>query len=393
MTLRSPQALPGNPLIDGHCIVTIKMNRLRDHHLRSILLSLIAITFTACRGSDSGSISPSASDNLGQDPTVAVDEPIDTTAALLVGLPPAQADVSAFPVTIENCDRTLTFTQPPQRAMGLWQPPNEMLLALGVQEQLIGLAGNYTELPPSLSTAAESVPSLGEGLVWPSREVMLTQNPDLVISEGLEGFAFDPAQGYATVDELAKVGIQVISTGSSCNPAEMFTREIDAVYDDLRMLSQVFGVAERGDVLVERLQQRQAEIVQAVEGRSPVPTVFYNGGEGPLNVLTAGVWGDAIRQAGGESVFSEDVFQVALEDFAASNAEVILIGTYPGQDGETLKTFLRDSFPNLPAVQNDRLYPIPTIETEASVRIMDGLEKIARAIHPDAFNPAIDNGR
>jgi iron complex transport system substrate-binding protein len=153
------------------------------------------------------------------------------------------------------------------------------------------------------------------------------------------------------------------------------------------MLAKIFGVSERGEALVKRLQQRQATIVQAVKGRSPVPTIFYNGGEGPLNVLTAGVWGDAIQQAGGQSIFSEDVFQVGLEDFANSNAEVILIGTYPGQDGEVLKTFLRETFPNLPAVQRDRLYPIPTIETEASIRIMDGLEKIAQSIHPDAFDP------
>jgi ABC-type Fe3+-hydroxamate transport system substrate-binding protein len=39
----------------------------------------------------------------------------------------------------------------------------------------------------------------------------------------------------------------------------------------------------------------------------------------------------------------------------------------------------------VPAVQNDRLYPIPTIDTEASMRVIDGLEQIARALHPEAF--------
>jgi iron complex transport system substrate-binding protein len=64
---------------------------------------------------------------------------------------------------------------------------------------------------------------------------------------------------------------------------------------------------------------------------------------------------------------------------------VILIGVYPGQDAAPLIAFLKQTFPDLPAVQADRLHPIPTIETEASIRIMDGLEKIARAIHPEAF--------
>lgn len=361
------------------------MNRLRDKHLRFIIFLLVAVIFAACRVPGTDLTAPS--DNLRQsEPTIVIDETRNgSIATLLANLPPARPNSVDFPVTIENCDRSLTFTQPPQRAIGLWQSPNEMLLALGVQDHLIGLAGNYTDLPPVLVPVADSIPTLGSAMRWPSREVMLTQNPDLIISEGLSGFAFDPAQGYATVDELTQAGAQVISTGSSCNHAEALTRGIDGVYDDLQMLAKIFGVSERGDVLVERLQQRQAAILQKVEGRSPVPTIFYNGGEGPLNVLTAGVWGDAIRQVGGESIFPENVFQVGLEDFANSNAEVILMGTYPGQDADTLKSFLTMTFPHLPAVQNDRLYSIPTIETEAGIRIMDGLEKIAQAIHPEAF--------
>ena len=344
------------------------------NRLRFIGLFLVAVIFVACRTTVPIS-QPEETVPVGEEPSF--------VAALLSDLPPAQPDRESFPVTVKNCDRTLTFTQPPERAIGLWQPPNEMLLALGVQNQLIGLAGNYTELPPTL--AADSVPSLGSGMRWPSREIMLTQNPDLIVSEGLDGFAFDPAQGYATVAELTQAGAQVVSTGSSCNPGEALTRGIDVVYEDLQMLATIFGVPRRGEALVEKLQQQQTAILQKVEGLPTVPTVFYNGGEGPLNVLTAGVWGDAIDQAGGESIFDKTVFQVGLEDFANSNAEVILIGTYPGQDADTLKTFLTTTFPNLPAVQNGRLYPIPTIETEASIRIMAGLEKIARALHPEAF--------
>ncbi|MEO0397378.1 MAG: ABC transporter substrate-binding protein [Cyanobacteria bacterium P01_A01_bin.137] len=353
------------------------MKRLRF----AVLCLATAILFIACNVAEPESVPQS--DDLPE-PTTAVSESHHgSVATLLAGLPPAQTDLSGFPVTVENCNRTLIFPQPPQRAIGLWQPPNEMLLALGVQDQLIGLAGNYTELPPAL--AADSIPSLGTGMRWPSREVMLTQNPDLIVSEGLDGFAFDPAQGYATAAELTQAGAQVVSTGSSCNPGEALTRGIDVVYSDLQMLAKIFGVSERGDTLVEKLQQRQTEILQKVEGLPRVPTIFYNGGEGPLNVLTAGVWGDAIDQARGDSVFDDDIFQVGLEDFANSNAEVILMGTYPGQDADTLKSFLTRTFPNLPAVQNGRLYPIPTIETEASIRIMDGLEKIAQAIHPEAF--------
>ena len=355
-----------------------------------ILFLATAILFIACR--TSGPIRDLSDKVMSPAPNSTVEIEVsdrndsnDSMAQLLADLPPAQPDQSTFPVTVENCDLSLTFTQPPQRVISLWQPPNELLLALGAQAQIIGLAGNYTALPSVLAEAAANIPLLGDAMRWPPREIMLAQNPDLVISEGLDGFAFDPAQGYATVAELEQAGIPTLSTGSSCNPLQAQTRGIDVVYDDLRLLAQIFGVSSRGEAIIKRLQQRQTETTQRIVMLDPVPTVFYNGGEGPLLVLTAGVWGDVVHQAGGESIFPETVSQVGLEDFANSAAEVILMGIYPGQDPSEMAAFLTDTFPDLPAVQNNRLYPIPTIETEAGIRVMDGLERIARVLHPEAF--------
>lgn len=358
-----------------------------------ILFLATAIFFIACRLVEPIRTPSDQVTTFVPNPTVEVEVGVelevsdraDSMAQLLADLPPAQPDQSTFPVTVENCDRSLTFTQPPQRVISLWQPPNELLLALGVQAQMIGLAGNYTALPPVLAKAAANIPRLGDAMRWPSREIMLAQNPDLVISEGLDGFAFDPAQGYATVAELEQAGIPTLSTGSSCSPLQAQTRGIDVVYDDLRLLAQIFGVSSRGEAIIERLQRRQAQITQRVSALDPVPTVFYNGGKGPLLVLTVGVWGDVVRQAGGENIFDAAVFQVGLEDFANSATEVILMGTYPGQNPDEMAAFLTETFPDLPAVQRHRLYSIPTIETEAGIRVMDGLERIAQALHPEAF--------
>lgn len=352
-----------------------------------VLLVATACLLIACKTGDPVNRSATVTERASTQADQSADQSSQnrSISQLLADLPSASLDQSAFPLSVENCDRTLTFTQPPQRVISLWQPPNELLLALGLEESLIGLAGNYTELPSPLADSAKDIPELGSGMRWPAREAMLTQQPDLVVSEGLTGFAFDPAQGYATVADLEAAGAQVISTGSSCNPTESAGRGITAVYDDLRLLASVFGVSARGEALVERMQQREAQITQQVESLAPVPTAFYNGGEGPLSVLTSGVWEDLIRKAGGNSVFDEEIFQVGLEAFANSGAEVILMGTYPGQDSAVMSAFLKDTFPALPAVQNNRLYPIPTIETEAGIRIIDGLGKIARALHPSAF--------
>jgi iron complex transport system substrate-binding protein len=317
------------------------------------------------------------------------------TAPAASTAPPANTPVATvatgvFPVTIENCGRTLTFTTPPERVVSLWQPSNELLLALGVQEQIVALAGNYTDLRPDLASRAVGIPIIGTSMAWPAREVLLSQEPDLVIAEGLEGFVFDSAQGHATVAEIEATGAQVISTGGRCTPTDPAsqTKGIDTVYADLRMLGQVFGVSGRAEALIADLQAREAAVIAQVAGRDPVPVAFYNGGEGPLFVLSFGIWADLMTKAGGRNVITTEGFQISAEEFATSQPEVILVGYFPGEEPEARIAFLRETFPNVPAVQNDRLIPIATIDTEASVRVIDGLEQIARALHPEAFPSA-----
>jgi iron complex transport system substrate-binding protein len=91
------------------------------------------------------------------------------TSQVLANLPYVSTVPSTVSVTVENCGRPLTFQKTPQRVISLWQPSNELLLALGVQKQIIGLAGNYTDLLPEFASAAQAIPSLGKATQFPTR--------------------------------------------------------------------------------------------------------------------------------------------------------------------------------------------------------------------------------
>lgn len=302
---------------------------------------------------------------------------------------PLQADGTTaaqraeFPVTVSNCGRSLTFDEPPERVVSLWQAPTEMLLALGVQDRLAAVGGSYAPLPEELTEAAEGVPAIGDSMNWPSREVLLTQAPDLVVSQLLEGFAFDTSLGYASVEEIEEGGAQVYSA-NSCDVAGNRDMTLETVSDSLRDLAAIFGRTDRAEELVGELEAQQKEVTEAVAGLPKVRVAYYNRGEGPMTVLTGGIYSDAITAAGGESVFPADALQVSAEEFAASGAEVILVGTYPGQDFQAQREFLTATFPELPAVQDGRIAEVPVVETDASVRVMDGLTRIAAALHPEA---------
>ena len=315
--------------------------------------------------------------------------------ALLADLPAAEPDLSAYPVSVENCGRTLTFAAPPQRVIGLWQPPNELLLALGVQDRVIGFAGMYDKLPVEFAAAAQDVPTLGSifTLNIPNKEQMTTANPDLIVTEGLDSFAFDASQGFATVAEVEAMGAQIYSSGSICDFTVTSTRGTEAVYQDLETLGQIFGVSARARALVERLQAREAAVVAAVANEPPVRVAFYNGDTQTIYVLNSAIWSDLMAKAGGENVFEgqDTSGPLSAEAFATIDADVILYGIFPansiipGRDPAQIEAYLRKTFPEIPAVKNGRLYPIPTIVTESSVRVVDGLELIAQVLHPEAF--------
>jgi iron complex transport system substrate-binding protein len=304
-------------------------------------------------------------------------------------------DLSNYPVSVENCGRTLTFAAPPKRVIGMWQPSNELLLALGVQDQMIGFAGMYDKLPAVFADAVRRVPKLGSifTLNLPNKEEMIQAHPDLVVTEGLDSFAFDAAQGYATVQQVQAMGTQIYSSGSICDFKVASTRGLASVYQDLKALGQILGVSKRADEIVRRLQARENAVRQTVAPLKPVRVAFFNGDSEKIYVLNGAIWSDLMAKAGGINVFEDKKTNGVMspEVFAGIDADVILYGIFPvnsvmpGRDPDKIKAYLTQTFPNIPAVKNGRLYPIQTINTESSVRAMDGLELIAKALHPEAF--------
>ncbi len=295
---------------------------------------------------------------------------------------------SGYPVSIENCGRTLTFDEAPEHVVSLWQAPTEMLIALGLEDRITSMAGNYADFPDSLAEAASSIPEIGSAMGWPSKEVLLTQGADLVIGQSLTGYAFDTSQGYASVEQIEESGAQVYGA-SICDAdgGDAVAMTLDTTIQTLRDLGAIFDVSERAEEVIAELNAERQAVVDAVDGLDTVDVAFYNGGEGPLIVLAGGIYDDAIETAGGQNVFPADSVYVSREEFAASDADVILVGTYQGQDFDTLRAYLETTFPDLPAVAQGRIVEIPVDDTDASVTVMRGLTEIANALHPDLDLP------
>lgn len=289
---------------------------------------------------------------------------------------------AGYPVSVENCGRTVTFDAAPQRVVSLWQAPTEMMLALGLGDRITAMAGSYAAYPADLAEQAAAIPEIGTSMSWPSREVVLSEAPDLVVGQSLQGFAFDTSAGYASVEQLEESGATVYGA-NMCEPGDNLDMTLDTSSRTLTDLGRIFGVGDRSDELVAALAEQKQAVVDAVQGEDDVDVAYYNGGEGPLTVLAGGIYDDLITTAGGTNVFPADSVYVSKEEFAASDPDVILVGTFEGQELDTLRTYLETTFPEMTAVREGRIEEVPVGDTDASVGVMRGLTEIANALHPD----------
>ena len=260
------------------------------------------------------------------------------------------APTSAYPVTIENCGRTLTFDQAPQRPVAIYQTATEFMLALGLGDQLVAATQFEADPLPSQAEAFAAMPELWERPI--PREVLISAKPDFVFA-GYETYDLSAERGSATIADLEAAGAQVyIISGNCANTANEVT--LESVFTDLRNLGQIFGIASEAKAIIAEMQTKLSAIESQIAGR-PVPQVaFLDIGEGgtPVWAYANGIYKDIIERAGGKNIFddqAEQFVEISAEEVASRNPDVFVVVDSPyGAPAAGKLALLYTTFPNAP---------------------------------------------
>ena len=253
----------------------------------------------------------------GADPTPTAppaNTPVPTSTPVPPTETPAPAAQAAYtPVTVESCTAvqdeegevqtgtaSYVYTEPPSRAITLNQHVTEVMLALELQEYMVGTAYIDDEILPQYQAAYQSVPVLAEE--YPSREVILGQNPDFLYGGFRSAFGDDAA---GSQEELNKIGIGTYLTSSICNIGSPDT--LDDVYTDIGSIGKIFGVSERADALVKALAGEVAKAASQAGSSGDVPRVFLfdSGDDAPFTATCCSMFTNMIETAGGKNIFDE----------------------------------------------------------------------------------------
>jgi len=85
---------------------------------------------------------------------------------------------AAFPVTVQSCDREVTFDAPPERAISNDVNLTEMMLVLGLRDRMVGYTGisGWKTLDAEMREGIAELLELSEK--YPSKEVLVGAEPD-----------------------------------------------------------------------------------------------------------------------------------------------------------------------------------------------------------------------
>lgn len=268
-------------------------------------------------------------------------------------------------ILTDDAGRTVSLPIKVDRVISLAPNLTEIVFAVEGGDRLVGRT-SYCDYPPE----AKSVTEVGDTL-HPSVERIISLKPQVVLVS-------TASQLEVFTQQLQNQNIAVFVTDP---------HDLEGVFRTIEQIGEMLGKTDRATALVKSLRQRTDAVEQAVKDKTPVRAFYQLSGE-PL--YTAGhdaFVTDLMRRAGAISVTAELPGawpKYSSESALAAKPDAIILptGGSMGAANENVTEALRQS----PAVKQGRVYKINDDHlVRPGPRAVDGLEEMARALHPDAF--------
>lgn len=267
----------------------------------------------------------------------------------------------------DELDRSVVIPDVPTRIVSLAPNITEILYALNLGDRIVGVT-RFSDYPKEAGGKAKVGTYVGFNI-----EKIVGLKPDLII--GTYGGNPKPA-----ILRLEKLGLPVYVTRA---------RTVEGVLRMIEHIGMITNTGQRAEGIVKALKERIRGVTEKV-WNAPKPLVFLQISHKPLITVGAGSFHDQIIElAGGRNLANAGRVrypQYSIEEVIQRGPDYILISTMDrsGLFEEQKADWMR--WKNIPAVRNNRICFIDSdLIDRASPRIVDGLEEMARLIHPELF--------
>lgn len=290
---------------------------------------------------------------------------------------------ASFPVTVESCGRKVTLDAPPRRAVAHGSNLIEIMMALGLQDQMLGYTGRAPDAD-ALHGVPDSLPQIQRDS--PTIELLLDRAPDFVFAGWSYGMRVG---GEVTPETLGRYDIPVYELSESCiRLGQKEPPSFDYLFRDLRNLSALFGVPERGAALVAGYQARLDALPQPDPASRPLVFVYDSGDAVPVTAGGFAMPQAIIEAAGGRNLAGDldsNWTRIDWEAVAERNPYAVVVVDYGPVSGAEKVAFMKKKpgLSHLTAVQQDRFLILPYDALTPGPRNIDAAETLARFLRQD----------
>jgi iron complex transport system substrate-binding protein len=280
-----------------------------------------------------------------------------------------------LPISVEGKERLLTdemgkeikIPYPAKRIISLAPSITEILFALGLNEEIAAVT-NFCDYPE----AVLNKPRIG-GFINPSIEKIVSLKPDLII-------ATKDGNRRETIDRLSDLGFSVYL---------IHPKSFHGVVKTIHDIGVVVGREEESKKILLNMASKKEEITTRTRFL-PKSKVFFQIGYAPI--MTVGretLADDLIRLAGGKSISENELISYPLysiETILSKAPEIIVISSMDSNKDYMNLVEKWRNWKSIPAVRMNTIHVIDSnLVDRPTPRIVEGLEALAKMIHPEAW--------
>ena len=284
---------------------------------------------------------------------------------------PAPTPTAGPIVLTDGLGRVVTLKAPAQRIVSLAPSNTEILYAIGAGAQVVGV-DDFTNYPAE----ATKLPKVGGNSGSYNQETIVNLKPDLVLAAEIN-----------TADQVKTLENLGLTVYYLANP-----KDLDGMYQNLQIVAQLTGRSQEADTLISSLQTRVSAVTSKLANVTSKPTVFYELDATDVNApytTGPGTFMDLlITMAGGKNIGSElssQWAQISIEQLVVANPDMIILGDSAyGVTKEAVAA--RAGWNTLAAVKDGKVFPFnDDLVSRPGPRLVDGLEALAKLVHPEVF--------
>ncbi|MST61659.1 ABC transporter substrate-binding protein [Peptostreptococcus anaerobius] len=288
---------------------------------------------------------------------------------------------NAGEVVIKNYGITTKYDKAPERVIPLSYDAAQILVALGLENKIVGVAtaeGSYKDCLQKYQEKLSKLDIIVEGT--PNFETLLSKQPDFV---------------YATVYTFGKHGVA---------PVEDFQREkinfycingtyskepsISDIYTDINDLGKIFRKESEAKKIVDELKERENSLRNKIK-KSDIKVMAFDSGDKTVMTSGKGIENEIISLAGGKNVFSDlqnSFEEVSWEEVAKRNPDIILVHSYDqGETAGTVEEKIKKlksnpALENVTAIKNNNFVVVKLVEVFPGLQVFDAAERLNEKI-------------